>query len=153
MQLFDRQGQRLYLTAAERAAFMAAAKAAAPDVRTLCAVLHDTGCRASELLEVTPARVDLPGGCLVFRTLKKRRSGVYRAVPVPPDTLGPYRPRAPRQGGAEARQGTGRQAALAMVAHERLAAGPRGDDRGRHPGRLAPLSQGPAPRLRRACDQ
>lgn len=87
MQLFDRQGQRLYLTAAERAAFMAAAKAAAPDVRTLCAVLHDTGCRASELLEVTPARVDLPGGCLVFRTLKKRRSGVYRAVPVPPDTL------------------------------------------------------------------
>ena len=63
---------------------MAAARRAAPDVRTLCAVLHDTGCRESNLLEVSPERVDLAGGrCIVFRTLKKRREGVYRAVPVP----------------------------------------------------------------------
>lgn len=55
-----------------------------PEVRTLCAVLHDTGRRESEALELTPERVDLEGGCLVFRTLKKRREGVYRAVPVPP---------------------------------------------------------------------
>jgi integrase len=87
MQLHDRQGKRLYLTAAERSAFMAAARRAAPEVRTLCAVLHNTGCRESELLEVTPERVDLSGGCVVFRTLKKRRDGVYRAVPVPPATL------------------------------------------------------------------
>ena len=87
MQLFDAQGKRLYLTAEERAAFIAAARKAAPEVRTLCAVLHDTGCRESELLEVTPERVDLTGGCVVFRTLKKRREGVYRAVPVPPSTL------------------------------------------------------------------
>jgi integrase/recombinase XerD len=87
MQLHDRTGKRLYLTAAERGAFMAAARRAAPEVRTLCAVLHDTGCRESELLEVTPERVDLTGGCVVFRTLKKRRDGIYRAVPVPPATL------------------------------------------------------------------
>ena len=87
MQLFDAHGKRLYLTAEERAAFMAAARKAAPEVRTLCAVLHDTGCRESELLEATPERVDLTGGCIVFRTLKKRRQGVYRAVPVPPATL------------------------------------------------------------------
>jgi integrase/recombinase XerD len=87
MQLFDQQGKRLYLTAEERAAFMAAARKAPPDVRTLCTVLHDTGCRESELLEVTPQRVDLAGGCVVFRTLKKRRAGIYRAVPVPPATL------------------------------------------------------------------
>ncbi len=86
MQLHDRQGKRLYLAAAERAAFMAAARRAAPEVRTLCAVLHDTGCRESELLEATPERVDLTGGCVVFRTLKRRRDGVYRAVPVPPAT-------------------------------------------------------------------
>ena len=76
MQLNDPHGKRLYLTAEERAAFMAAARKAAPEVRTLCAVLHDTGCRVSELLEVTPERVDLTGGCIVFRTLKKRRPGV-----------------------------------------------------------------------------
>ncbi len=87
MHLFDRQGKRLYLTAEERAAFMIAARKAPAEVRTLCAVLHDTGCRESELLEVTPQRVDLTGGCIVFRTLKKRREGVYRAVPVPPATL------------------------------------------------------------------
>lgn len=67
---------------------MAAARKAAPEVRTLCAVLHDTGCRESELLEVTPERVDLPGGCIVFRTLKKRREGVYRAVAVSPAASG-----------------------------------------------------------------
>jgi integrase/recombinase XerD len=87
MQLHDRAGKRLYLTAAERAGFMTVARKAAPEVRTLCAVLHDTGCRASELLEVTPERVDLAGGCLVLRTLKKRRQDVYRAVPLPPGTL------------------------------------------------------------------
>jgi hypothetical protein len=65
MQLHDRTGKRLYLTAAERVAFMAAARRAAPEVRTLCAVLHDTGCRESELLEVTPERVDLTGGVLL----------------------------------------------------------------------------------------
>ena len=42
-QLHDRTGKRLYLTADERAAFMAAARKAAPEVRTLCAALHDTG--------------------------------------------------------------------------------------------------------------
>lgn len=61
MQLFDAHGKRLYLTAEERAAFIAAARKAAPEVRTLCTVLHDTGCRESELLEVTPERVDLLG--------------------------------------------------------------------------------------------
>ena len=39
------------------------------------------------LLVVPPARVDLTGGCIVFPTQKKRREGVYRAVPVPPGTL------------------------------------------------------------------
>ena len=36
-----------YLTADERVAFLAAAKAARP-VRTFCGVLHTTGCRVSE---------------------------------------------------------------------------------------------------------
>ena len=87
MQLHDTQGKRLYLTADERRAFMAAAAKAARPVRTLCAVLHATGCRISEALALTPERVDLPGQALVFETLKKRRRGVYRAVPVPPGLL------------------------------------------------------------------
>ena len=87
MQLHDAQGKRLYLTAEERLAFMAAAARAARPVRTLCAVLHTTGCRISEALALTPEHVDLPGKAVVFETLKKRRRGVYRAVPVPPGLL------------------------------------------------------------------
>ena len=55
--------------------------------------MHFTGCRPSELLEITPARVDLSGGTIAIRSLKKRKDGsgrskvVYRSIPVPPDYL------------------------------------------------------------------
>ena len=87
MSLYDPQGNRLYLTADERAAFMAAASKAERPVRTLCSVLHFTGCRISEALAVTPHRVDLSGRAVVFETLKKRRTGIFRAVPVPASLL------------------------------------------------------------------
>jgi integrase len=87
MQLHDATGKRLYLTADERRAFIAAAVKAERPVRTLCAVLHDTGCRVSEALALTPERIDLTGRAVVFESLKKRRQGVYRAVPVPPGLL------------------------------------------------------------------
>ena len=87
MQLHDEQGKRLYLTADERQVFVAVAAKAERPVRTLCAVLHDTGCRISEALALTPGRVDLTGRALVFESLKKRREGVYRTVPVPPGLL------------------------------------------------------------------
>lgn len=87
MDLYDTQGHRLYLTEGERRAFLDAAKNAPREVRTFCLVLHYTGCRISEALALTPARFDFPGKTIVFETLKKRRSGVYRAVPVPEDVL------------------------------------------------------------------
>lgn len=86
-QLYDAAGARKYLTAAERAAFLKAAEAAERQARTLCMTLTHTGCRISEALQLTADRVDLAGGMIVFESLKKRRSGVYRAVPVPPALL------------------------------------------------------------------
>jgi integrase/recombinase XerD len=56
-------------------------------VRTLCAVLAFSGCRISEATALTVDRVDLAAGTLVFESLKKRRHGVFRAVPVPPSLL------------------------------------------------------------------
>jgi integrase/recombinase XerD len=53
MNLHDTQGRRLYLTADERLAFIAAATMADRPVRTLCTVLHDTSCRISEALAFT----------------------------------------------------------------------------------------------------
>ena len=93
MRLHDTSGHRLYLNAEERAAFLAAARRQPARDRTLCETLHFTGCRPSELLEITPARVDLAGGTVTIRSLKKRRDAagrakvVFRAVPVPPDYL------------------------------------------------------------------
>jgi len=87
MELFDARGHRLYLTAGERAAFLEAARKEDRHVRTFCLVLHYCGCRISEGLALTPQRFDLVGKVIVFETLKKRRRGVYRAVPVPGDVL------------------------------------------------------------------
>lgn len=85
--LIDTQGRRLYLTSEERAAFLAAAKQAPREVRTFCTVLHDTGARISEVLALAPESIDFAAGAIIFETLKKRRKGVFRAVPVPAATL------------------------------------------------------------------
>lgn len=93
MRLHDPQGNRLYLNAEERAAFLAAARCQPARDRTLCEALHWTGCRPSELVEISPAHVDLSGGNIAIRSLKKRKDAkgqqkvVFRSVPVPPEFL------------------------------------------------------------------
>src|SRR5215211_9476391 len=87
MQLYDAEGRRLYLTEEERRVFIAAATKAPREVRTFCGVLHATGCRISEALALTAQQIDLSGRMVVFESLKKRKRGVYRAVPVPPELL------------------------------------------------------------------
>jgi integrase/recombinase XerD len=90
MQLYDQNGQRKYLTPSERQDFLQASESASREVRTFCGTLAHTGCRISEGLGLTADRVDVRAGALVFESLKKRRRGIYRGVPVPPaflDTL------------------------------------------------------------------
>ncbi len=84
MRLFAADGARLYLTVKERQRFLRVADEADRDTRTLCLTLTHTGCRLSEALELTADRVDLENKVLVFESLKKRRRGVWRAVPAPP---------------------------------------------------------------------
>jgi integrase/recombinase XerD len=80
-------GGRKYLTTGERDAFLRAAEQTDRRVRTLCMTLAYAGCRLSEALALTVDRVDLAAGLLVLESLKKRRRGVYRTVPVPPALL------------------------------------------------------------------
>jgi integrase len=109
VQLYDAAGRRKYLTAAERDAFLATAETAPRQVRTLCLVLAYTGCRISEALALTPQRIDLEAGTVIFESLKKRRTGIYRAVPVPPrvcealDLVHGLREAQKRRGGGRAR--------------------------------------------------
>jgi integrase len=83
MRLYDTQGHRLYLTSSERAAFRKAAEKAPREVRTYCHTLLYTGCRPSEALALTADRVDFQAQAITFESRKKRRPGIYRAVPVP----------------------------------------------------------------------
>jgi integrase len=87
MALHTTTGARKYLTAGEREVFLRAADVADRPVRTLCMVLAYAGCRLSEALALTADRVDLAAGVLTIENLKKRRAGIYRAVPVPPALL------------------------------------------------------------------
>jgi len=87
MDLHDRNGHRKYLTPAEGQDFLVAAESAPRQVRTFCGTLAYTGCRISEALALTADRVDMREGVVVLESLKKRRKGIYRAVPVPPDFI------------------------------------------------------------------
>jgi integrase len=49
--------------------------------------LYYTGCRISEALQVNPRRVDFSDQVIIFESLKRRRQGLYRAVPVPASLL------------------------------------------------------------------
>ena len=75
---------RKYLTAAERARFIATARRARPAVQTFALALAHTGCRISEALALRAGDVDLAATAVRFRTLK-RRTEVWREVPVPDD--------------------------------------------------------------------
>ena len=87
MGLHTVEGLRKYMTAGERETFLREADQADRAVRTLCMTLTYAGCRLSEALALTVDRVDLAAGVLTFESLKKRRDGVYRSVPVPPTLL------------------------------------------------------------------
>ena len=60
-----------------------------------CHVLHYTGCRPSEALELMPRRILIEERALVFRSLKKHKQDSkgrlkqpqYRTVPVPEELI------------------------------------------------------------------
>lgn len=86
--MFDRQGNRKYLNRAERRAFASAArKVKNPLRRAFCLTLLNTGCRISEALNVLSDRIDFADKAVVFETLKRRRPGHFRSVPLPDPLL------------------------------------------------------------------
>jgi integrase len=82
--LFDRLGNRKYLNRLERRAyFREINRDRDVAVRAFCLTLFYTGCRISEGLNLAPHRIDLRGETVVFETMKRRRCGYFRAVPIP----------------------------------------------------------------------
>jgi integrase/recombinase XerD len=87
MQIVNEKGERLYFTEDQRKALLAAAAKAPREVRSFCSVLCYTGCRISEALALTAKSIDLSAKVIVIESLKKRKQGVHRQVPVPPELL------------------------------------------------------------------
>lgn len=81
--LFDKRGRRLYVTATERDRLLAVTATGDRHVHTFALALAYSGGRISEVRALTPERIDLAGGRIAFETLKQRRPGVFRTVPVP----------------------------------------------------------------------
>jgi integrase/recombinase XerD len=91
--VFDRHGKRKYLNGAERRSFLRAASAEPePAARAFCLTLFYAGCRISEGLHLTVERVDLRGKALVFETMKRRKGGCFRSVPIPDNLTRLLRP-------------------------------------------------------------
>jgi integrase len=78
--LYDALGRRLYLTSAERDAFLRTALGHDRSVRTFCSLLYYTGCRISEALHVTPRRA------VHTRSRSSSRSARPRLPCTPPTT-------------------------------------------------------------------
>jgi integrase/recombinase XerD len=87
MQIVNEKGERLYFTEEQRKALLSAAAKAPREVRSFCSVLCYTGCRISEALALTAKSIDLSVKVIVIESLKKRKAGVHRQVPVPPELL------------------------------------------------------------------
>jgi integrase/recombinase XerD len=85
--LFGQSGSRKYLNAVERRRFLKSAQRLAPNERLFCLTLAWSGARISEILALTPAAIDLETGVANINTLKRRRRGVVRQVPLPSEVL------------------------------------------------------------------
>ena len=83
MSLYSSTGDRKYLNAAERRRFQKAAHLSDPATRLFCLVLGWTGARISEVLALTPASIDVESGVVSIETLKRRKRGIVRQIPLP----------------------------------------------------------------------
>jgi integrase/recombinase XerD len=81
--LFDQRGNRKYLIARERLAFVYAATKEREEISTFCLTMAFTGARISEVLALTANRIDAADEAIIFETLKQRKKLIFRAVPIP----------------------------------------------------------------------
>lgn len=86
MQLYTADGTRKYLTARERDAFLRQADLTDRTVLTLCMTWRMPAAGSPKPWRWPPTGSISPPACCV-ESLKKRRTGVFRSVPVPPALL------------------------------------------------------------------
>lgn len=83
MRLYAPTGKRLYLTPSERMRFAKVLVHTEHRVKALGMTLLCTGCRLSEALTLRIEDVQVSECIIAIRTLKRRRTGYVREIPVP----------------------------------------------------------------------
>lgn len=83
MSLHDSNGQRKYLNQKERLRFLEATWHQLTEKRLFCQLLYYTGARIAEIHNLTPASIDVSNGTVIIESLKKRKRGIYREIPLP----------------------------------------------------------------------
>lgn len=85
--LHDSRGRRKYLLPSERYEFIRLALRIGGEDGAFCATVAICGCRISEALNLTPEQIDDRTQTISFETLKRRRRGLFRSIPVPSSLL------------------------------------------------------------------
>lgn len=85
--LYSNQGQRKYLNNEERTRFFENTKMLRTDKKLFCQLLYYTGARIAEVHNLTPANIDISNQTVVFETLKRRKKGIFREIPLPVSIL------------------------------------------------------------------
>lgn len=85
--VFDPHGRRKYLNQSEIRCFLAHARQYDLHTLSFCWLMTETGCRISEALALTRENIDLNSRLVVVESLKKRRKGVFRTIPLSPSLV------------------------------------------------------------------
>ncbi len=85
--LFGRSGSRKYFNTCERRRFIESAQQLPTKPRLFCLMLTWSGARISEVLAIAPVAIDIESGVANIETLKRRKRGIVRQVPLPPNML------------------------------------------------------------------
>lgn len=85
--LHDARGQRKYLNQKERLRFLECTRNHPIQARLFCQMLYYTGARIAEIHNLNTGSIDFENKAVVIRTLKKRKQGVYREIPLPDELL------------------------------------------------------------------
>ena len=83
LSLHDKNGQRKYLNEVERKQFYECTKNYPDRIRLFCQLLFFTGARIAEIHNLNVENIDFSNKSVVIETLKKRKRGVYREIPLP----------------------------------------------------------------------
>ena len=81
--LHDYRGQRKYLNHSERLRFLECTRSYPLDIKLFCQLLYYTGARIAEIHNLTVDSIDFSNEAVILESLKKRKKGVYREIPLP----------------------------------------------------------------------